>query len=73
MGVAVETRHLTTPRGADDIPSGAVVPGCALTLGMFSPDSTSLDSGKASGLSSSATVASDAALDTENNRGSPAK
>ena len=48
-GTAVDMRHLATPCGADDVPSGARVPGSASTLGMFSPDSTGLESGRAPG------------------------
>ena len=73
-GAAVDTRHLAIPRGADDVPSGARVPGSALTLGMFSPDSTGgLQSSSRARGPSSATVESDAVRDTENNRGSSAK
>ena len=74
-GAVVDTRHLATPRGADDVPSGARIPGLALTLGMFSPDSTGLESGRAPPvpLSSLATVNSNAARDNENIRGISAK
>ena len=73
-GAVVDTRHLATPRGADDVPSGARIPGLALTLGMFSSDSTGLESGRAPvPLSSLATVNSNAARDSENIRGISAK
>ena len=38
-GAAADTTHLATPRGADNVQSGALVPGSASNLGMFSPRS----------------------------------
>ena len=69
---AIDTRHLATPRGADDVRSCVRDPGSASTLEMFLPESMSLESGRALG-PSSATVDFDAARDTKNNRGSSAK
>ena len=45
LGAAADTTHLATPRGADNVLSGAPVPGSTSSLGMFSPVSTGLESG----------------------------
>ena len=68
-GAAADTTHLATPRGADNVPSSAPIPGSASTFEMFSTASTSLESGRAPS-PSSATVNSDAARAPEFNRGS---
>ena len=69
-GAAVDTTHLATSRGADNVLSGAPVPGSASTLGMFSPVSTGLESAITPG-PSSATFDSDAARVPELNRDIP--
>ena len=58
-GAAAATAHLATPRGVDNVLSGAPVPGSTSTPGMFSPASTGLESGRTPA-PSSATVDSDA-------------
>ena len=67
-GAAADTTHLATPRGADNVLSGAPVPGSASTLGMFSTMFTGLESAKIPG-PSSATVDSEAARVPEFNSG----
>ena len=65
---AADTSHLVTPRGADNVLSGALVPGSASTLEMFSPVSTGLESARTPS-PFSATVDFEAARVYEFNRG----